>query len=286
MNWARAKTILIAVFLLLNVFLFSVYHSITTSKTEMDMKQLTQVLAKNHILLKQDIIKKIPTEIRNVELTNLAGEPQKCAERLLGEGYTTIGETQYKKGSKTLQINRSTVVLLDSAPNEPDYAGIRPEQADKKVSAVLESWGVPPQYLHCTKREYDASHHIVLTYQLRYDNLAVFNSTIQVVVGDGGIMSVQGVLLTVGDSLEMKYEIVNPRNILLELINNPELQSQEEKTITEMNLGYYIPRNDFSISSGAIPAYRISAETGKAYYYDARVNIPNAVRLLAAEAKN
>ena len=285
MNWAKAKTILIIVFLLLNVFLFLTYSSILKSKSETDVKQLTQVLEKHNMNLAQNALKKTPVKLHSVELLNLAGDNKSCAENFLKDGYTTVNEREFKKGSQTLLINRSEVEYIDSDPQDFSYQDISEERAEKKVSKELTRLGIPEDTLQCVRRFRNSSDHLVLVYNLKYGDFSVFNSAVQVIVCQTGITSIKGVLLAVNETnpLDMQYEILNSQNILLELLSNPELNDQIPQEILEVNLGYYIPKNDFVISADAIPAYQIVLGNGKIYYYDARVSVPNTVRLLAVD---
>lgn len=285
MNWAKAKTILIIVFLLLNVFLFLTYSSILKSKSETDVKQLTQVLEKHNMNLAQNALKKTPVKLHSVELLNLAGDNKSCAGNFLKDGYTTVNEREFKKGSQTLLINRSEVEYIDSDPQDFSYQDISEERAEKKVSKELTRLGIPEDTLQCVRRFRNSSDHLVLVYNLKYGNFSVFNSAVQVIVCQTGITSIKGVLLAVNETnpLDMQYEILNSQNILLELLSNPELNDQTPQEILEVNLGYYIPKNDFVMSADAIPAYQIILGNGKIYYYDARVSVPNTVRLLAVD---
>lgn len=285
MNWAKAKTILIIVFLLLNVFLFLTYSSILKSKSETDVKQLTQVLEKHNMNLAQNALKKTPVKLHSVELLNLAGDNKSCAENFLKDGYTTVNEREFKKGSQTLLINRSEVEYIDSDPQDFSYQDISEERAEKKVSKELTRLGIPEDTLQCVRRFRNSSDHLVLVYNLKYGDFSVFNSAVQVIVCQTGITSIKGVLLAVNETnpLDMQYEILNSQNILLELLSNPELNAQTPQEILEVNLGYYIPKNDFVMSADAIPAYQIILGNGKIYYYDARVSVPNTVRLLAVD---
>ena len=285
MNWAKAKTILIIVFLLLNVFLFMIYSSIQTSKSETDVRQLTQVLEKNNIILPQNILKKTPARLQSVELLNLAGDNQSCAAYFLKDGYTAVSDTEYKKGSQTLLINRSTVEFIDSDPQDSSYQGISEERTEKKVSKELEQLGIPEDTLQCVRTFRNVSEHLVLVYNLTYRGFSVFNSAVQVIVCPNGITNIKGVLLAVNETnpLDIQYDILNMQNILLELLSNPEFNDSEPQEILEVHLGYYIPKNDFVMSADAIPAYQILLANGKIYYYDARVSVPNTVRLLAVD---
>lgn len=285
MNWARAKTILIIVFLLLNTFLFVTYRSILKSKSETDVRQLTQVLEKNNITLEQNALKKTPSKLHSVELLNLAGDNKTCADNFLKDAYLTVSETEYKKGSRTLLINRSTVEYIDSDPQDSSYQGISEERTEKKVSRELNQLGIPEDTLQCVRRFRNSSDHLVLVYNLQYGDFSVFNSAVQVIVSQTGILNIKGVLLAVNETnpLDMQYDILNSQNILLELLSNPELNDRAPQEILEVNLGYYIPKNDFVMSADAIPAYQIVMGNGKVYYYDARVSVPNTVRLLAVD---
>ena len=197
MNWAKAKTILIIVFLLLNVFLFLTYSSILKSKSETDVKQLTQVLEKHNMNLAQNALKKTPVKLHSVELLNLAGDNKSCAENFLKDGYTTVNEREFKKGSQTLLINRSEVEYIDSDPQDFSYQDISEERAEKKVSKELTRLGIPEDTLQCVRRFHNSSDHLVLVYNLKYGDFSVFNSAVQVIVCQTGITSIKGVLLAV-----------------------------------------------------------------------------------------
>lgn len=285
MNWAKAKTILIIVFLLLNIFLVMIYSSILKSRSETDIKQLTQVLEKNNITLAQNVLKKTPDKLHSVELLNLAGDSKNCAENFLKDEYTAVGENEFRKGSQTLLISRSTVEFIDSDPQDFSYQGQSEERTEKKVSEELDRLGISKNTLQCVRRFRNSSGDLVLIYNLKYRGFSVFNSAVQVTVCQSGITGIKGVLLAVNEenSLNMQYEILNSQNILLELLSNPELNDRTPQEISEVHLGYYIPKNDFVMSAEAIPAYQIVMENGKVYYYDARVSVPNTVRLLAVD---
>ncbi len=285
MNWSKAKTILIFVFLLLNVFLLTTYHSILKSGADMDAGQLNQVLKKHNITLKQNVFKTMPRRLESVEFRNLAGDKEVCAGLFWKDGYTAVSDTVYQKGTQQLTMQRSVLEFTDSAPDDASYRGITQEKTADKVRNYLGKLGVPQKAIRQTQVSRNDNGELVFSYQMEYQDFPVFNSALQVSVSESGITGIRGVLLTVQDenAIEMDYEILSLQNILLELLSNPELDPQTHYEVVDVALGYYVPKNDAVISTEAIPAYRIQMGNGKRYYYDARSGVPNTMRLLAVE---
>ncbi len=285
MSWSKAKTILILVFLLVNVFLFATYHSIVKSGEDMDVGQLHQVLQKHNITLKQNVFKAMPRRLQSVEFRNLAGDKVGCAQLFWKDGYTAVSDTVFQNGTQQLTIQRSALEFVDSAPADESYRGISQEKAGDKVADYLRILGIPKQNLRQTNVIRQENGELVFSYQMECGGVPVFNSSLQVSVGESGITGIRGVLLTLKDenAIRIDYQILSLQNILLELLSNPELDPATSHRVVDVELGYYVPKNDAVISTEAIPAYRIQMESGKRYYYDARSGVPNTMRLLAVE---
>ncbi len=285
MNWSKAKTILIVVFLLLNVFLLATYHSILKSGSDIDAGQLHQVLQTHNITLKQNVFKTMPRRLKSVEFRNLAADKDGCAEIFWKDGYTTVSEGVYQKGTQTLTLQRSILQFTDSAPDDQRYQGITLEKTQDRILDDLQNLGISKKHIRSTRMSRGENGEQTFSFQMQYLDYPVFNSSLQVTASERGITGIRGALLTVQDenAIDMEYEILSLQNILLELLSNPEMDPQIPHEVVDVTLGYYVPKNDAVISTEAIPAYRIQMGSGKGYYYDARSGVPNAMRLLAVE---
>ena len=97
MNFKRAKTILIIIFLFVNIFLIVINNLFYESDMKVDTKTVSGILLKSGITLKGEVLKDYPAAIPGIEIENIASDGKKLASLFLGKDYNSEKENYYTK---------------------------------------------------------------------------------------------------------------------------------------------------------------------------------------------
>ncbi len=271
MDWAKVKTILIIVFLIVNIFLMMkvVEKSCRRELKADEIQSVTSLLSQNNIILQQQMPTKISFMPR-IKTTNEIAEGDWLADKLIGSGKWTkvqgqTNETIYTFEDKKLKVgvNGRFNYTINKGPDKLQL------NSEDKVK----------EYIYNILRLYTTIENYTLEslvkgrdgYELKlscyYKDNEIFNNYVEAKVNDSG-----QIILTHGlvsfDGFVGKPKKVTPVDALIELIKSVERSSQT--TVREVLLGYYadVNKNQEVIKYGeADPAWKIITDKGT-YIFD------------------
>lgn len=256
MNWPRVKTILIFLFLAVDIMLLAsiIIPSVTLSRIPQEtIKNTAQVLSQRGIEISPEIIPARRESMGIVELYNIWSDPSAVAKRLIGEAGVADGSV-YRNGTKTLALNSDGFTYENTA-------------TEKTVAHELIEMGIDIR-----DNLYEEGESSLRSWQT-IDGKKLFESEIYASQADSAVTVTgywifsdreNGVIINTPDTL------LDVTGVLIDFINNP-LREAEVK-ITSVETGYSAGtayRDTTHKLVSVSPAYKISTDTGAYYMYDA-----------------
>ena len=256
MNWPRVKTILIFLFLLVDIILLAsiIVPSVSLSRIPQEtINNTVEVLAKRGIEISPESIPSRRENMGIVELYNLWPDRQALAGKLLGEAETIDGIT-FKEGTKTLTL---------------DDSGLKYENTNTENKPAFE---LIEMGINVRDSVYEEGEDSLRLWQT-VDRKKLFESEIYA-SKEGNRVSVSGYWIFSdrenGVIKNTPDTLLDVTGVLIDFINNP-LRDAEVK-ITSVEIGYSAGRIYRDVEHKLVsvsPAYKISTETGAYYMYDA-----------------
>jgi regulatory protein YycI of two-component signal transduction system YycFG len=271
MDWARAKSILIIVFLILNIFLI-VNLGITNlgSGTSREAILNTVKILKNKGITLTCEVPVNSSEIYKLKYENNSIDRAKIADLLLGDKNISEGFTkesiELSSGSKTLKFKDfNSFSFKDIKPVDKINISNKSE-VEKSSKKLLQSLNINfyQYYTDTYKANLDGTVSIVLRDRYKksifFDNYAVF------VVSNDGIKSLDCKFRIIGGVSNTKTSVSPAYEILLKNFND-----KKNMKIVSIDLGWYIGDKDEAQTKEAYvyPVWRILTENGDSYYYSA-----------------
>ena len=256
MNWPRVKTILIFLFLIVDLILLAtiIVPSVRLSRIPQETIQNTASLLNSHgIEISPDIIPSRRESLGIIELYNLWPDTNKLSQKLIEGSQSADGKT-FVSGSKTLVLSDGGFKYQNS-------------QTENTLAHELIELGMDSR-----ENLYEQGESYIRVWQT-VDDRKIFESEIYAwqtgssISADGyWIFSDRdkGIITNTPDTL------IDVTGVLIEFISNP--VRDESVRISSIELGYSTGvayRDTTHKLVSASPAYKISTDTGAYYMYDA-----------------
>lgn len=274
MNFSRAKTILIFIFIFVNIFLMVVYNLFYQEQAAISSDTVVTILSNNGITVDESLIKNYGSTLSGVEIENIATDKERIAALFLGDTFNKTRENYYTNTKASLQISDLAIEYKVTEPSDRGFKDITVLNAGNLTLKALNKQGIGKSALVVSNVSNTENKNFFITFTYKFKNYPVFNNNLYATVSDKGISSVGGTVISFKDLKNESYDITPTANILVELAGNNELKALEgEKKVTDIQLGYYLPLGKTEASMYAIPCYAIEINNKTVYYYDARENI-------------
>ncbi len=258
MHWSRVKTILIIMFLCVDILLFSasfILHDGSGKINSDTISDTVQVLKDSKIFIDEKIISnKIPT-LGTIETENLRADRNGFARLLLNDEAAVYKNGTYKSGEKLVTFENTYVTAKNLIKN------IEPFTADN-IKNELEIIGIRAKKVIA---ETDSA--IVLLQE--FDGKPVFETEITVTKDN----TITGYFFAAKQansySKNEESRLMPVCSVLINLIDIPEAFGE---TISTIETGYTLGEpdgNDSYTLISVFPAYRIKTQTGKIFMFDA-----------------
>lgn len=273
MDWARVKTILIIVFLVVNAFLATKIME-KNSGTQMkpdEVLEVKKLLQQNNIKLQTEIPIKMPA-ISRIKVINQAADGDAIANKIIGmkvwnKKVEANGEVAYSSKTKHLRVYKNgqiEYVVIET----PDKLKLltNKETAENRIYDLLTVYYPLDSYrLESTNATNNGFNIKLCSYNNTYE---MFNNTVEAIIDFASqkITIKQGVIDFEGYNGKAKK--VSVIDALVELIRHIDTKSQI--SIKKISLGYYadVNKNNEIIKYGeADPAWKIETDKG-AYIFD------------------
>ncbi len=275
MLWSRAKTILIVVFLLINLFLLNYLFAGNFSDNSRALTDLTATLSQNGINLRAENMPQNMKKLHVPELSPLVID-ESLAKKLMEHPVATETGFTNKEETCRLQQRDGLFFYRNDSPSEKGFYNVKQSNADVKIRPYLEKLGVGNLTYAVSVSQIGED--IVVEYAYRIGNYKLFGSHFSVTVTKNGIKQIKGFLGTVDGDNGFSYQLSQLRTVLLSLVQN----HLSDVEITHIELGYHLMNYRDVLVSQAIPVYRLRTSRGE-YILDARDGVEYTERVISGD---
>ncbi len=257
MNWYRIKTVLIFLFLAINLFLAALLGIEALSETRAAKARVTaaaEALEKNGISVSAAVPHKTP-RLGTLTLENPKAEPAEFAAQILGGRATRLGDA-WRRDGKTVMLLDKGFVYESGAPKAADKKSV------KQMRLALESMGFSMTYA-----EGFLSGEAVTFVQV-INGVRLFDCALSVYpAADGSIARMEGVWVKIGEAAGEKARVKSAADALLSFLR----EGKSGSTITKVECGYAVLLKEEGYrTADAVPVWKVETADGNSYYYDAR----------------
>ncbi len=277
MNWGRAKTILIFMFFITDLFLFVILVQTKTSVSQISAETIGQtvsILNNNGITVSPKMIPDKRIQNQNILMENFFADPQKAAEKLLGENVKPSNETTeaypfvYENELGSLTVDREGFLYLNKKIPTPYTEVKKMDQISAQVIEGLARKGITKNTFVIVETKSHDGFYTCCVVPV-YDKKQISGVSMDITVDKEDIIKMTGNWFFGTNVAKDEGSLLDVTAVLAEMIYRPE---KEPLTISNISSGYYVA--DAYLSSreiSAVPIYIIEADNGTVYTYDARV---------------
>jgi len=277
MNWSKAKTILIVVFLLADIFLFHVSYSgnLGNSSEKDNVIQVLEYLKNRDIIVKSLIPNKgNPSTQIYVKYKML--NPEEAIESFFNSDTNVfIREDENKITVENNHIaieifKNGEIIYLNKSIDNAGNSNLIEMQAERIIDDFLKSINIDRDDTIIINKVIE-DNSINIMYNQVYKNQFIDKTFLDMKVTNNGVAYMKMLWFESIENGKTKNEVIPPTKALLKLA---ELYKDMEGTITveDISQGYYFSSNieqPFSIKfvkeGTAIPVWRIKTNLGKIY---------------------
>lgn len=272
MNWQKAKTILIVYFIIINIALLSylIYSNSRAERSKMQVaQQVTQLLDNNNISIDKKLLTETnySSEMKNVYVYNVIKNYESFAEQVLGEECFREKENCFKNDNayiyfegdgfeiraNNLPLSKGEITKKNALKYAKEYLstiGIEIKEAKTEISDISDGFGV--------------------VFSEYIGGFEIFGTKVTVEMKHDGIYGVYGNWYNHKSRDNSKIGVKDTAGVMIEYMNLKEDMRIPEK-ISDIRLGYSVFESEnFHESVLLTPVWKITNETGKIEYIDAR----------------
>lgn len=290
MNWSRAKTILIVLFLIADIFLlYELYPGFLGNNRMIDdenTKEVMKYLEKQGIYVRCLIPKasspKAPLTVKykyfdsQFALKNFFHAPDEVAIKNYEDRQTMEDESIYIEMHKNGEFIYTNKILMENKAEEVDE-----KAALKSIESFLKKLGIEAKDLYDITQNTDRNY-VKLNCSQGYKDTFLDQSYLEVMATNDGVAYLKMLWFEIENNGKNKNEIIDPMRALIKLADKlaqqPEENGNEEDdnviNIYDISLGYYFDMDlkqveEFDIveveEGTAIPSWRIKTDEGNIY---------------------
>lgn len=274
MQWAKAKTIMIWLFLIVDIILLSVL-TVNKLKNKDSNEQLIAVLKQNNINIREELLNHDSKKIFAYEFLapNLTDE---LAEVFL-KNPVKKDNNFYESADKTasLKMDSGYISYENKNPDFSSFGGVNENNVNHKLQPYLKALNIN-KYVRPVKisaKDGDIS----VSYSCFFNDMELYSGELNFLVSQKGIKKISGNINIPNKESGYDFTLSGIETVLLNFIQNNSFS--DEETIVSINEGYYLINYQNLLIAQAIPVYRIKT-TNKTYIYDARDGIDASKRQL------
>lgn len=257
MEWGKIKTILIWIFAIVNIFLFSMFFKgIYTGEELSDdaVKDTVNVLAKNNVEITVDTM---PKDCSDARICNVENKYNSVSEMLENVRKVSAENGVMYFDEENVKVKGETFTCtVNSAGKVSDTL--------KHTKSEIKKTGLLNDVEYSTRKSGE-----YVFFYLKHGNMIFFDSYIRVKCTQKGIQEIYG-HNWLGDNVTEggTAETVSPSQIMIDFAVNTNYS--EKVTVTSVEAGYYVGNRDETVRVTAFPVWEISVSDGSVYYYDRR----------------
>ena len=274
MSWSKIKTILIFLFLFVDIFLlYNIFFKtgLGNEVSQQTVNETVSVLQKAGISINPDIISRKTLYMKKPEISNSIDNRQVLAENLIGKSKSSENVYENEKGKITFS---AVVFNFENYDKTIKISGISENNAIERASEYLNSCGFDVQT--DTVRDFTSGENgYYIKFGKEIDGYPLYESYLDIyITPDGMLNEINGYWPEVyGQSASGGEAIcVDSTKVLINLLSAEGINLDKKNEIVDIQTGYTLgglPENDSPILLTLLPAYRIILKTGENYIFDA-----------------
>jgi len=264
MNWSKAKSILIFIFLTLNVFLsINIIKIYGNDESADKIANTEKILADRGYTLRCDI----PDSARSGMLSFETGDYDRRAigEKLLGKdvfkGIELQEDAEYTSGDRSLIFQAGNIVIYNNKNPADDVDISDLKKVRKYAENFINSLDLPMNEYFSEKNNADGS--ITIYYKQRYKGFLIFYNEAEVTITEKGITSFRCKLIKPLE-ITSSRKVVPAYQILLK-----HFVKGDNTIITSIDLGFAASFHESSVQVSEALVWRIGIEGQKPMYFNA-----------------
>jgi regulatory protein YycI of two-component signal transduction system YycFG len=272
MDWKNAKTILILMFLLLNVVLSVILYKNYFKVEEISPKTINntkKILVKNNVHIECDIPKYMGNDY-NLEYEEKVLNKEKIITKFLGENYEKSDKNTYVNGNKSLIFNNSSGFEFYDKGTNNELTNYSEADMSKYLKGLSQTLALP--FDEFQKDGYypdvQTNEGARIVYIGEYNDYPVFDNYIEIEVTKSGLKSLKynykkPIKITVKEDIKVipSYQI-----LITKMTNFPKIK------ISAVNIGFKgytkVDEDTKTLYEGL--SWRIKTSDGKVFYFNAR----------------
>ena len=291
MDWTKAKNILIAAFLVTNLFLLVMLYGgqqgkVSSAVSDQYVAQTIQFLEEQNIELRTELPLTAPS-LSSVTVEYHFFSPREMAETLLGEDLIRLDMNTYENDRGRLTVSEEKILIYQKKEQGNILANLDEEKLVTIASDFLKTYDLYLEGLQLeqiyfgVEPEYQEEPLHKLVYQQTYQERFIGESYVNIYIGSHGIVAVEALLLekirSIGEGAAGHTMISAPEALLRTVKQIQDYHASDgPAVITEVLPGYYFPLTRQTIAEGdpiesgtAVPAWKIVLKDGKTFYQEA-----------------
>ncbi len=268
MNWYRAKTILIFLFLFADLFLLVNIIGSTRKQTSIAPEIITSTVhvLKNHgIEINTDLISQKIISPTYAEADNVITDYDEFAKLFLGDSVSKNDVLIYESAAGTMKFDGDSFNYTGKL--ESGTAISDEKSAQDFASKFLKEKGFDLSDSVTDIKKNPNGMDVTFTNTVK--SLPVFNSVVAISISNDNVISVSGVWFNVTSAKGQDSNVKTVTSALIDFISSA---SSAPTQITGISLGYIVPESNFyHKASSLVPVWEIKEANGKIHYPNARI---------------
>lgn len=287
MNWERAKTILIVMFLAVDVFLLTVLLQTRFAATRLSdsvIDETISILQAHHITAAKETVPAKRGKNQNIVMRNYFEEPQQIAQKMLGKCEVVQSDPQmheylYHTERKSLHVKGTNFTYTyhknDVKPIDIDENSEKSEKAlQKRVLDNLEKLGFhKKKMLICEGKNLNGLYECKV--MPLYDEMKIYGVAMHLTMDNEDVVALEGVWFKVTSAeADEQEKLIDVTSVLAGLVFE---ETNDNIEITKIENAFYVA--DAYLENReivAVPIYAIQKKSGAAeidnefLFFDAR----------------
>lgn len=255
MNWPKIKTVLICLFLAIDLFLAGWDIMLKRGKSTVSdetIENTVALLADRTVSVSPSLLRKTSPRIKSLTVVNPLADEASFIGKVLGTGYVKDGNRFFTENKEAVIENNSFKITEKRKASSLDEAEAWLNENGFDLSGTVET-------------QYMGSY----VWRTVYDGFELFGSSVTV-RAEGDSLIAEGCLLYVKDAEQIDGEIKNVTAVLPYLISDG-VQNCEIISIAPGYMCTAAGETRFAEASTS-PVYRIILSDGREFFYDANMD--------------
>ncbi len=279
MNWGRAKTHLIALFLLVDVFLLLILLQTRLASEQISddiIQKTVRILNEHQIYVSAEQIPEKRRENQILTMKNYFEKPLEAAERLLGDRFETIvsnmqtHEYKFKTSSATLEV-AGTSFTYSSQP-KTQKAKKETEKSSEELYDTIENMlvelGFVKNSFSVVSLQKQDGFYVCEVFP-QYEKMRVYGVAMHVMADDEDILSITGDWFTTYSVEQIEdVPLLDVTAVLTKMMYEPSCRGIRIKQVESgfLALDDYLSSREMAVA----PVYIITDTQNVRHYFDAR----------------